>query len=420
MSGTSGSVRKSDMDGLLLRNCHLLEPVLGELQDRSWLRVADGKIVDTGTRREPSVGDDVRVLDAEGCVVIPGLIDAHVHLLPVAADAAEAQSWSPGYAAVRAALAARQMLHRGFTSVRDVGGADYGLARVLDEGLIEGPNLFYGGRSLTQSGGHGDMRSMIQSDASRYEEVVGFSQIVDGPQAVRRACREEFRRGASHVKLLVTGGVMSPSDDIRSMQYSEEEIRTAVEEAGNANRYVAVHAYHSHGVQRALSAGVRCIEHGNLVDAATIALLRRLDAFLVPTLVTYEQLWRSKETMKLSDFTISKLEEVRNAGPRVLEEAHRAGVNVVFGTDLLGDSQRHQSHELRLRAEVQPLADVLRGVTAVPAKLLGRVGRKGCLDLGADADRLVLGGNPLEDIGVLTQHERYLKYVIKSGAVLTP
>lgn len=400
------------MSRLLIVNAHPLEPVVGQLGDRSWIEVAEGRIVDTGTGAPPSGAH--RVIDAAGRTVLPGLIDAHVHLVANTLDTREAATWTPGYAAVRSLRAAEQMLRRGFTTVRDVGGADYGMAQALAEGLVPGPRLIHGGKALSQTGGHGDLRPRSE-EGRPCCHTPGFARIADGVEEVRLAARDELRKGAAHLKLTVSGGVASPHDEVSAVQYTVEEIRAAVEEAGNAGRYVTVHAYHARAINRALEAGVRCVEHGNLLDDTTLKLLVERDAFLVPTLVTYEQLALRGRELGLGEESYRKIAEVRDAGLAALERAHRAGVNVVFGSDLLGPMREAQLQEFDLRAQVQPAAAVVLSATATAARLLGMEGRIGTLAVGAHADLLVVDGDPLADLSVLGRPKAY---VIKGGQVV--
>ncbi|MEV6978262.1 amidohydrolase family protein [Kitasatospora sp. NPDC093806] len=406
------------MSRLLITDAHLLHPETGTRTEAGWIEVADGRIAATGTGRPPAPGEAVRVLPVNGATVLPGLVDAHVHLLVTSLDLVDAASWTPGYATVRALAEAGRMLRRGFTTVRDVGGADHGMARALAEGLALGPRLIHGGKALSQTGGHGDLRPLGEEALPCCESRPNFARIADGVDAVRAAARDEFRKGAAHLKVLVSGGVASPHDEIAAVQYSEEELRAAVEEAGNHNRYVTVHAYHPRAVERALRAGVRCVEHGNLLDDATLRLLVEKDAFLVPTLVAYEQTAKLGARSGLPESSRRKLTEVRDAGLATLERAHRAGVNLVFGSDLLGPLHPAQPTEFLLRAEVQPAADVIRSATTTAARLLGLEGEIGTLAAGAHADLLVVDGDPLADLGVLADPERRLRHVVKAGAVV--
>jgi imidazolonepropionase-like amidohydrolase len=297
-------------------------------------------------------------------------------------------------------------------------GADYGMAQAIDEGLAIGPRLVFGGKALSQTGGHGDIRPLGDDSAPCCQSRPAFARIADGVDAVRAAARDEFRKGAAHLKMLISGGVASPHDEVSAVQYTDEEIRAAVTEAEHHNRYVTVHAYHPRGVNRALRAGVRCVEHGNLIDDETISLLLENDAYLVPTLVTYDQMAEFGKRVGMPEQSYKKIADVHEAALGSLEQAYKAGVNLVYGSDLLGPLHPAQLEEFTLRAEVQPAADVIRSATSTAARLLRMEGEIGTLAPGAHADLLVVDGDPLADLAVLTRPERHLRHVVKAGSVL--
>jgi imidazolonepropionase-like amidohydrolase len=409
---------------LLIVNAGLLEPATGELTPAAWIEISGDRITATGTGTPPGAGGvpagagGVPVIDAAGATVLPGLIDAHVHLTMTSLDSADVASWTPGYATVRGLAEAGRMLRRGFTTVRDVGGADRGMARAISEGLAEGPRLFFGGKALSQTGGHGDARALEDDHVPGCLHRPGFARIADGVDAVRAAARDEFRKGASHLKMCVSGGVASPHDEISAVQYGADELRAAVEEADNHGRYVTVHAYHPRAISHAVLAGVRCVEHGNLIDDDTAALMADRGVFLVPTLITYEQLASRGRELGLAEQSYRKIAEVRDQGLAALGRAAAAGVSIAFGTDLLGPMHEAQLQEFTLRAQVQPPIAVIRAATCDGARLLGMDGQLGTLTPGALADLVAVRGNPVENIGVLTTPEESLRFVIKGGAVI--
>jgi imidazolonepropionase-like amidohydrolase len=309
------------------------------------------------------------------------------------------------------------MLSRGFTTIRDVGGGDFGLARAVQDGYFTGPRIRFGGKQLSQTGGAGDWRAPSRRvyDDNYYSAAIGV--ICDGVPEVRRAVREEVRRGAHHIKVYLSGAVDSPSDRVDSTQFSLEELRAIVEEATAANIYVAGHAYTSRAINRGLECGVRSIEHGNLMDSSSIPLFRQYDAFYVPTIVTYRTLaGKSQEGLLPGDIDV-KLQEVIHGALGALEMAHTAGIPIVYGTDLFADMHDQQLQEFIIRSEVQPPADLIRSATTTAAQLLRLEGDVGVVAPGAFADLLVIDGNPLEDIGVLTTPERTLKLIMKEGQV---
>jgi imidazolonepropionase-like amidohydrolase len=230
--------------------------------------------------------------------------------------------------------------------------------------------------------------------------------------------REELKGGAHQVKVMAGGGVATPSDPIDMVQYTAEEIRAAVQEAASRRTYAFAHAYVPDAIIQAVEAGVRSIEHGNLLDERAATVMAEHRAFLVPTLVVYEQIAELGRQWGFPAESLAKLEQVRAAGERAIRLALDAGVRVGFGTDLLGETHPAQSRELLLRAAVQQPLDVLRSATLVNADLLGRTGELGTVAPGAHADLLLVAGNPLEDIGVLTRHEEALRLVVRGGEVV--
>ena len=346
---------------------------------------------------------------------MPGLVDAHVHVTAVTANLSAMAEWSPYYVAARATEILSGMLARGFTTVRDVGGADYGIAEAVDEGYLVGPRVLFGGKALSQTGGHADSRSRGRTAMDPCDLTPSLGVVCDGPDEVRLAARHQLRRGASHLKLMLSGGVASPTDRVDSTQFSLDEIRAAVEEAEAANRYVAGHAYTARAVNRGLECGVRSIEHGNLMDASSVGLFLEHAAFYVPTLVTYSALAEKGLEFGLPVDSHRKVFDVLDAGLHALELAHSAGVLIAFGTDLLGAMHAWQSREFAIRAQVQPAADIVRSATSVGAKLLNLEGQVGTLAPGASADLIVVDGNPLESVQCLSEPERRIKFVMKGG-----
>jgi imidazolonepropionase-like amidohydrolase len=398
----------------LFRNAHLLDVVLGELRGGHDVLVEDERIVEVNGR--PIEPRDADVVDLRGQTLMPGLIDAHVHATITTMDLAAMERRPASLVAQEARHVLEAMLRRGFTSVRDAGGADWGLASAVDRGLLAGPRVFFSGRTLSQTGGHGDFRPredhpMLCACAIHSS---AFSHVADGVDAVRRAAREELRRGASQVKIMASGGVASPHDPIWNLQYSEDEMRTIVEEAHGWRTYAMAHAYTPEAITRAVRAGVRTVEHGNLIDRPAADLMVERGAYLVPTLVTYFMIEEFGRSLGFPEASLRKVSDVLAAGLRSLEIARDAGVPMGFGTDLLGETHEHQSREFTLRAKALPAADIIRSATVVNAEILNRQGELGVIAPGALADLLVVDGNPLEDVGVLEAPEHLLA-VVKGG-----
>ena len=406
----------SESKKVIFRNASVLDPERGELiPDRSIL-VEDETILEVGGADVRS--KDARVIDVRGRTLMPGLIDAHVHVTAITADLSAMAEWSPAYVTARARHVLTGMLHRGFTTVRDVAGADYGLAAAVEEGYLEGPRLVFGGKALTQTGGHGDFRHRGRTGYDACYCCPTMGAICDGVPEVRRAAREEIRRGARHIKIMLSGGVASPTDRVDSIQFSLDEIRAAVEEADAANLYVTGHAYTSRAINRGLECGVLSIEHGNLMDESSIPLFKEKGAFYVPTLATYSALAERGLEFGLPEESHRKVFHVLESGLHALELAHRAGIPIAYGTDLLGGMHEDQLTEFVIRSEVQPAVDIIRSATTVGARLLRMEGKVGVVAAGGFADLLVVDGNPLDDINILATPERHLRLLMARGNIV--
>jgi imidazolonepropionase-like amidohydrolase len=408
------------MAGTIIRNAKLLDIEAAELRPGASLRIEGDTIVEVEQDgRALAGGSDVAVIDAGGRTVMPGLIDAHVHAALTTVDLAALVRRSASWVAIETKLILEGMLRRGFTTVRDSGGLDAGISSALERGLIKGPRVFRSGRVLSQTGGHGDLvpvgdHPQICACAIR---TTAFSHIADGVDAVRRAAREELKGGAHHLKIMAGGGVATPYDPIDMVQYTAEEMRAAVEEAQARRTYVSAHAYIPESIQRAMKAGVRSIEHGNLIDEASARVMAESGAYLVPTLVTYDQIAVLGKSLNFPEVSLRKLGDVLDAGLRAIEIALAAGVKVGLGTDLLGETHSAQSKELVLRAKIQSNLDVLRSATIINAELLQQAGKLGVLKPGAYADLLIVNGNPLDDLGLLSGQGERLELIMRGGTV---
>jgi imidazolonepropionase-like amidohydrolase len=405
------------MSRIVLENCTLLDGTSPDLRDGMQVLVEGERIREVS--ETPITAAGAQRLDLKGKTLMPGLIDAHAHLIATTLNLSQLAHEPATLTTARARHIAEGMLRRGFTTIRDAGGADWGLAAAVAYGLIDGPRVFYAGRALSQTGGHGDFRPRTWEADHCACCMAGtqFSVIADGVAAVQRAAREELRRGASQIKIMASGGVASPTDPVWNLQYSEEEIRAIVWEAQSWRAYVMAHAYTPEAVSRCVRYGVRSIEHGNLIDAATASLMASAGAFLVPTLVTYEALHREGKQWGLPQVSIDKIEGVREAGLHSLEHAKAAGVKIGFGTDLLGETHHYQSLEFSIRAQVLSPFEVIQSATITNAELLNRCGELGVLAPGAFADMLVVNGNPLQDLTSLQEQGKHLSLIMKGGKI---
>ncbi|GBQ96266.1 peptidase M38 [Gluconacetobacter liquefaciens] len=396
-------------------HCNLLDLELGDMRP-AYIVVEKGTVREVSDTR-PSFRE-ARRIDVGGRTVMPGLIDAHAHVTLSEVNLGRLGAVPPTLMAARASSSMRAMLDRGFTTVRDMGGADYGLVQAVREGHFAGPRLFISGRPLSQTGGHADHRLRTEGDGCGCSGALAFqSRIVDGRDAVRRGVREELRLGAHQIKIMASGGVASEHDPIDGTQFSIEEIETAVAEAASWGTYVGAHAYGADAIRRIVQAGVRTVEHGNLLDAQGARLMAERGAYLVPTLVAYDMLAKSGAEHGLSPASGEKLQVVLAAGLDSLRLARNAGVKIGFGSDLLGPLQGAQSREFLIRAEAEPPIDILRSATMVNAEIVQQSGKLGVIAPGSHADLLVVDGNPLKDLSVLTDTGASLELIMANGRI---
>ena len=311
------------------------------------------------------------------------------------------------------------MIERGFTTVRDAGGADWGIREAVESGILPGPRLFIAGRAISQTGGHGDFRSRtagLETEAVQCCNGLNlFSILADGVPSVLHAAREELRKGADHIKIMISGGVASPNDPLEGLQFTEDEIKAAVHTATSSGKYVSAHAYSSAAIRRGIECGVRSIEHGNLIDERTARLVAENEAFVVPTLVTYDSMDRRGRELGLPAKNLEKNKKVLKAGLHSLEICKAAGVQMGFGTDLLGILRSDQSREILIRSEVLSPAEIIRSATVTNARLLNMQSELGEIKPGALADLLIVDGDPLKDLNLLQDQGAHLHTIMKGG-----
>lgn len=419
--GTMVEEKKRVANGrIVFRNARVFDGESPTLLDSACVVVAGGTI-DAVTTAPIAVAEGDDVIDCGGRMLMPGLIDAHVHVYAAGLNLTRLAQLPMSYLAHFAAHFLKACLDRGFTTVRDVGGADVGIAAAIRDGLLRDvPRLLYGGRVISQTGGHGDFRPGDHALDGAVCCGCGFhadhmAVVADGADAVRRAVREELRRGAAHIKIMASGGVASPTDPLDRCQYSDEEIRAAVEEATRAGKYVAAHCHPAEAVRRAAELGIRSIEHATLIDAGTAEFVAEKGAYTVPTMATIFALKEEGKELGLPAVSLEKLEMVADRALGGLEIMQRAGVKMGLGTDLLGAQHVRQSTEFTLRGQVLPAVEVLRSACGVNAELMGEAGRLGCVKKGAAADLVVVDGNPLEDISVLGRGGDAMAVIMQGG-----
>jgi len=408
------------MERLLIDNVRPFDSRRGVLGASSRIVIEDGRIAEVTA--EPRRVDAARRIDGGGRVALPGLIDAHVHVTAYMHDLMGQALKPPSLVAAESSRILRDMLRRGFTTVRDAAGADFGLQEAVAKGLFEGPRLFIAGFPISQTGGHADMRPKGARLREMFCTCAGLGligAIADGVGEVRRAVREQVRNGANQIKIMAGGGIASPSDPLEGTQFSLDELKAACEEAEAANLYAMAHAYSPRAVTRAVRSGVRSIEHGNLIDHATARVMKTEGAFLVPTLSTYAALADEGERLGWSPQMLDKLAMVETRGIEAVQMAVAEGVPVVFGTDLLGHMHERQSGEFDLRLPAMGPVQVLQSATCTAARLLREEGRLGELVAGAWADVLLVDGDPTRELSMLAQPARGIRLIVQAGRVIS-
>src|ERR1700722_3339114 len=394
-------------------NARIFDGVQSEYLEETVVVVEGDRIVAVDRSPRASIGGDV--VDVAGKTLMPGLIDAHCHVLGASLKVTDVETQPLTYVAGYASKMLGHALDCGFTTVRDVGGGDAGIARAVAEGLIRGPRVVFAGRALSMTGGHGDCRDPFRAVGTCGCSGEGrVALVVDGEDAVRAAAREELRRGAHCIKIMLSGGVLSPADPIWMDQFTDREVMAAVEEAARRRKYVAAHCHPPSSIARAAKLGVRTIEHATLIDESSAAAVKSAGAYVVPTTVIVRALLDDAKEGLLPGWMSEKLAEVSDQSLRGLEIMDRFALKIGFGTDLLGHLHTHQTREFTIRREVQSAASILRSATSVNAEIVMEP-HLGKIQPGCCADILIVDGDPLEDIGVLARDGRSLSAIMKAG-----
>ncbi len=403
------------MTRYLFRNVQLLDPGKDRLLDGHEVLVEGEVIREVSDRPIQAAG--ATVIDGGGRTLMPGLIDCHVHVYLSEVNIRNLEHIPLTLMTARAARLMRGMIDRGFTTVRDTGGADWGIKVAVEDGLLPGPRLYISGRAIGPTGGHSDPRRRTDGEPPcRCSNAMVFTlALADGADEVRRAVREQMRQGADQIKIMMSGGVASPYDPLDSLQYSPGEVSAAVEEAQAFGRYVCAHAYTPDAITRAMHGGVRTIEHGNLIDEAAARLMVEKRAFLVANLVTYSVMKERAAQFGMTAEMLAKNDLVLEHGYRSLEICRRVGVPVAYGSDLLGQLQEEQSREFLIRGEVMKPLEVIQSATTVAARVLRQEGKLGVIAPGALADLLVVDGDPLGDLGLFQDQGAHLAAIMKGG-----
>ncbi len=403
------------MTHYLFKNFQLLEPSFGDVQSGFEVLVENDLIREVSDK--PIKSDSATVIDCGGQTLMPGLIDSHVHVFLSDVSIRNMENVPLTLMTARAVSLMKGMIDRGFTSVRDTGGADWGIKEAVDRHDVAGPRLFIAGQAIGPTGGHSDSRRRTDYGLRCHccNAMSYTMNVSDGVTEVRRAAREQMRQGADQIKIMMSGGVASPYDPLTSLQFSMEEARAAVEEAHAFGRYVCAHAYTPEAITRAAHAGVRTIEHGNLIDEPAAKLMAEKGMFLIANLVAYYAMKERAAEFGMSAEMLEKNDLVIDGALKSLEICKRAGVPVGYGSDLLGQLQVDQSREFLLRSEVLSPIDIIRSATTVGAQIVRMEGKLGTIKAGAFADLLLVNGNPLKNLGLMQNQGRDLSVIMKAG-----
>lgn len=402
------------MAPILFENATLFDGNSPETPDGMFVLVEGQKIREVSDR--PIRADGASRIDCSGRTLMPGLIDNHVHIYGESLKLAPPEP-PITYRAQYAQKFLTHILSCGFTSVRDVGGGDHGMAMALRDGFLDGPRFFYGGVFITQTGGHGDMRPAHQGTdfCSCGSLRNSFSVVADGVVECIKAVREELRKGAHHIKIMGSGGVVSTTDPLDRCQYSDAEIATMVEECRRHGAYVAAHCHPAEAIRRCVALGVRSIEHGTLIDQPTAEFVAASGAYVVPTMATIFALKDIGRSLGLNDESYEKLLMVADRAVSGLAVMKQAGVKMGFGTDLMGQTHTRQGSEFSLRRQALAPFDILHSATAINAEILNMQGQIGVVAPGAMADLLLVDGNPMRDIELLAANGAHLSVIMKDG-----
>ena len=450
--GAGSAAAQGAEPDLIITRVRVFDGRSAQLRENAEILIRGGRIVEVrnagaagaplANGTAPAGAPSPRLIDAGNRIVIPGLIDAHVH--PTIAVSFQAlRDNDPNYIAARSGVEARKILLRGFTTIRDMGGPSFGLKQAIDEGLLEGPRIFPSGAIISQTSGHGDFRQRLGTPRRWTGEVdalerLGYGLIADGSDEVSTAVREQLRLGASQVKLAAGGGISSMYDPIDSVQYFESELRAAVQAAADWGTYVAVHAYTPAAIRRSVEAGVRSIEHAHLIDEATMKLIGERGVFLSPQAYVFGGAFAPPPSAAGAPVgpppTAAQLAQREKSAlvsvglDRMMQLAKKYGVKVAFGTDVFGAPRVYawESREFGARLRWFTPLEILRQATSINGELLAMSGARnpypgaklGVIEAGAWADLLVVDGNPLEDIKLLEEPDKNLRLIVKGGQVV--
>ena len=412
---------------VVFQNVRVFDGKSGVLSGPSNVLVRGNKIERISTAPIPTDRSaKTQIIEGGGRTLMPGLIDAHWHAMLIRADPAQAITGDVGYNNILAGVEATDTLMRGFTTVRDVGGAVFGLKTAIDSGLIAGPRIFPSGAVITVTSGHGDFRQLSElprtiGTLSRMEQI-GASMVADSPDEVRLRVREQLMQGASQIKLTAGGGVSSPFSPLDVSTFTQAELRAAVEAAENWDTYVTVHAFTPAAIQRSIAAGVKCIEHGFLMDEATAKLIAEKGVWL-STQPLPEEL---RQGFPVGSVQRAKADEVWPGIARTYELAKKYKIKTAWGTDVLFSHALAQQQGAILASLVRwySPAQALAMATGTNAELLALSGKRnpypgklGVVEEGALADLVLVDGDPIANINLIADPDKNFVVIMKDGKV---
>lgn len=405
------------LNRIILQNGLLIDCTGQDPQENATVLVEGREIIKVTDKQTPIEGT---VIDLGGRAIMPGLIDAHAHAC-IVEESLQMNKYPTAKFVCIAAKNLEDMLMQGFTTVRDAYGADWGFRVAVEEGYMKGPRLLVSGNALSQTGGSGDPRRPTE-DFVPEQGAVGLRTVVcDGVDGVRTAAREQLRRGVDQIKMMASGAVIPSSPagggDLVTPEFTVDELRAATSEAGARGKYVMAHAYPPASIRNCVEAEVRSIEHGNLLDEESAILMKDHGTFLVPTVVTYDEIYNARDRLGFSQETIRMVKVARDKSLDAVRIAHKVGVKIGSGSDLLYDSRKRMARELELKATVMTTTETLKATTKTNAELLKLNDKIGTLEKGKIADIIVLDGNPLKDIRIFQDYERNIALIMKDGRI---
>ena len=407
-------------DALVLRNALLIDGTGAQPKPDATVIVAGGIIQDIGGLKTKSP-KGARVVDLKGKCLLPGLIDAHIHAGNIELKTPMTAKLPPAVYVLKACRNLETDLQLGFTTVRDAAGLDPSFRDAIEQGLLKGPRLFLSVTPLSQSGGGSQIQGFGPDRPTPRNTLGIYPEVCDGPDQVRAAARRTLGRGADQIKVFADGEVLASQAADRAVpgqwKFSVEELRAAVDVATAGGTYVMAHVYGPKAIRNCLEAGVRSIEHGNLLDEETAKMMADRGAYFVPTLTVYDLLLAHGREWGLDDSSLAKLELVGRQGRHALELAFRAGVKIASGADIVGPAQALKGRELAIKAEVLGPMGAIVSATKTNAELLGISDRLGTVEPGKLADLVATAENPLENIGLFEDGRKNVVMVVKEGVV---